>query len=181
MWRRHSGFGWMELIVGILLVILGIFTLARPGALLTGLVFLYGILAVCTGIGDLVLYVRMERHMGFGPTISLVSGILSLLAGLVLVLHPGAGRWAMALLFPLWFLAHCISQLTRLPMVRLLAGNGCYWLLLILNVLGLILGFLLLLSPGITLFSLNLIVGFYLILLGVDSMVQGISGLGDRW
>ena len=84
MWRRHSGFGWMELIVGILLVILGIFTLARPGALLTGLVFLYGILAVCTGIGDLVLYVRMERHMGFGPTISLVSGILIISAVVIL-------------------------------------------------------------------------------------------------
>ena len=179
--KKRSGFGWMGLIVGILLVALGIFTFIRPGAALTGLVFLYGLLATLTGIGDLVFYVRMERHTGFGPTISLITGILSLLAGLMLLLHPGAGRWAITLLFPLWFITHCISQLTHLPMVRMLAGNGCYYLTLILNVLGLVLGFILLLFPVVALFSLNLIIGFYLIILGVDSIVLAVSNLGSRW
>ncbi len=179
--KKRSGFGWMGLIVGTLLVALGIFTFIRSGAALTGLVFLYGFLAVLTGIEDLVFYVRMEWHTGFGPTISLISGILNLMTGLVLLLHPGAGRWTMTLLFPLWFITHCISQLTHLPMVRLLAGKACYYLTLILNVLGLVLGFILLLFPVVTLFSLNLIIGFYLIVLGVDSIVLAISNLGNRW
>ena len=179
--RRRSGFGWIGLIVGILLVALGIFTFIRPGAALTGLVFLYGFLAVCTGIGDLLFYVKTERHTGFGPTISLVSGILSLLVGLMLLLHPGAGRWAMSLLFPLWFIAHCISQFSHLPMIRMVAGNAYYYISLILNILGLVLGFILLLSPAAALFSLNLIIGFYLIILGLDTIILAFSHLGDRW
>ena len=77
--RKHTPFGWSELLTGILFVLLGIFTFIRPGSAITGLVFLYGILATLTGIADIVFYAKMENHMGFGPTISLVSGILSLL------------------------------------------------------------------------------------------------------
>ena len=38
--RRRSKFGWMELILGILLIVLGIFTFLRPGSVLTGAVLL---------------------------------------------------------------------------------------------------------------------------------------------
>lgn len=29
--RRYTGFGWLELVVGVLLIILGIATLIKPG------------------------------------------------------------------------------------------------------------------------------------------------------
>lgn len=179
--RKHTPFGWSELLTGILFVLLGIFTFIRPGSALTGLVFLYGILATLTGFADIVFYVKMESHMGVGPTISLVSGILSLLAGLMLLLHPGAGVWAMALLFPLWFITHCISRLTHLPVVRMMAGRGYYYFSLIMNIIGLVLGFLMLASPVAVLISLNYIVGIYLILLGIDTIVLAFSNMGRRW
>lgn len=181
MMRKRSGFGWMELIMGILLIVAGIFALVRPGSVLTGLVFLYGLLAVLTGVADLVFYVKMERHMGFGPTISLITGILSLMTGLILLLHPGAGRWAMALLFPLWFITHCLSQLAHLPVVRMMAGNNAYLFSLILNILGLILGFMLLLFPEFSLLSLGWVIGLYLILLGIDSIIMAFSNVGGDW
>ena len=101
--KRRSAFGWGELIIGILLIVLGAFTFARPSSALTGIVFVYGILAVITGIADIVFYVKIEQHTGFGPAVSLVTGILSILAGILLLCNPGAGKWAMvyhALHFP---------------------------------------------------------------------------------
>ena len=86
------------------LVVLGIFTFARPSSALTGIVFVYGLLAVVTGIADIAFYVKIERHTGFGPVVSLITGILSILAGVLLLFNPGAVKWAMALLFPLWFI-----------------------------------------------------------------------------
>ena len=111
--KRRSAFGWGELIIGILLIVLGAFTFARPSSALTGIVFVYGILAVITGIADIVFYVKIEQHTGFGPAVSLVTGILSILAGILLLFNPGAGKWAMVILFPLWFITHCISRLTH--------------------------------------------------------------------
>ena len=68
--KRRSGFGWMELIIGIALAVLGIFTFVYPDNAVTTLVVIYGIIAVITGIADVVLYVRVEKHIGFPITIA---------------------------------------------------------------------------------------------------------------
>ena len=48
------------------------------------------------------------------------------------------------------------------------------------NIIGLILGFLMILRPVISILSIGWIVGFYLILLGVDSIVLAVSNMGRR-
>ena len=50
-----------------------------------------------------------------------------------------------------------------------------------MNILGLVLGFLMLASPLVVLISLNYIVGIYLILLGIDTIVLAFSNMGRRW
>lgn len=179
--RRRSGFGWMELIIGIFLTALGLWTFFRPGMAVTGLVVVYGILAVLTGVADLVFYVKMERYTGFGPTLSLIAGILSVMTGVMLLVYPGAGRSALTLLFPLWFMAHCISRLANQSVIHRMINPVSYYLTLILNVLGLILAVLMLFMPWFTLASLDTLIGCYLVLLGVDSIVLAFSKAGSRW
>lgn len=178
--KRRSAFGWSELVIGIVLILLGIFTLVRPSSALTGIVFVYGILAVITGVADIVFYVKMEQHTGFGPAISLVTGILSVMAGVLLLFNPAAGRWAMVILFPLWFITHCISRLTHLPIIRMTAGTGYYYFTLVVNILGLLLGFVMIFNPLLSFFSVSFIIGSYLILMGIDHLVLAVSSLGMR-
>ena len=178
--RRRSGYGWFELIIGIMLVVLGIFTFIRPGSTLTGIVILYGLVAVITGISDLILYVRTERYTGFGPAVSLISGIFSIMAGVMLLVYPGAGRWVMVLLLPLWFIAHCVSRLSHLNFIRVTAGEIYYWFALIVNIIGIILGIMMIARPMLSLFSAGFLIGTYLILLGVDSIMVGAGKLGSR-
>ena len=52
---------------------------------------------------------------------------------------------------------------------------------LILNIIGLILGFLMLLSPLLTLTTIRCLAGIYLILLGIDSLVIAFSRVGRRF
>ena len=179
--RRRSRYGWLELIEGILLILLGIITLFRPGNVLKGITIAYGIMAVITGISDIVFYAKTERYTGFGPTISLVSGILSILAGLMLLMYPNAGELVLVLLLPIWFIAHSISRLTHLSLVRMTAGDFYYYFTMILNIAGVILGFLMILWPSIALFSVGFIVGIYMILLGIDSIVMACSDMDTGW
>ena len=44
--KRKNGFGWSELIVGVLLILLGIFAFIRPESMLTGAVVIYGVIAI---------------------------------------------------------------------------------------------------------------------------------------
>ena len=163
--------GWMELIEGALLLVLGIVTLTRPRGALTTLVVAYGLIALLTGLVDIAFYIVMEKHTGFGPTISLVTGILSVLAGCALIAHPEIGLSVLLVIFPIWFLTHCISRLTHLNIVRLVAGKGSYYLTLIANVLGIVLGVLMLFDPMLSFVSMGALIGSDLILLGVESIV----------
>ena len=130
------------------------------------------------GVADILLYIRVERFTGFGPIVSLVSGALSVMTGVMLLVYPNAGKWVMSLLFPLWFLTHCISNLTHLNWVRLTAGRVNYTISLVLNILGIVLATLMLLHPVLSAVSMSLTIGFYLILLGVDGIVLALSSMG---
>ena len=48
--RQRSSYGWLELIVGILLTVLGIYSFFRPVDYLTTLIVVYGVAAFVTGI-----------------------------------------------------------------------------------------------------------------------------------
>lgn len=179
--RKRSGFGWLEFVIGVLLIVMGVFTFLRPNSAMTVVVVIYGLIAVLTGVSDIVFYTKMERHTGFGPTISLISGILSVMAGVMLVVYPNAGKWIMSLLFPIWFIAHCISRLSHLNVVRFMAGNVIYYFSMIMNVIGLILGIFMLIQPVVTLLTFGHIIGLYLILLGVDNIAMAVSQIGSKW
>ena len=126
--RRRSGYVLLEWIIGILFIVFGIYSYIRPDNMLTGIVILYGVIAIVSGIADILFYIRTERYTGFGPTICLISGIFSIMAGFMLAVYPNAGKWILVLLLPVWFIAHCVSRLTHLNYgggVLLLFDSGC--------------------------------------------------------
>lgn len=171
-------FGWGELIIGLLLILLGVFTLARPESMLTGIIVIYGIIAVILGISDIILYVKLEKFTGFGPMMSLISGILSVMCGIMLIANPNVGKWALTVMLPVWFIAHCISGLAHTGTIRLMTNSFCYYCLLILNILGLILGILMLISPALsflTIRAISYIAAAYLILFGVESVIAAFA------
>ncbi len=132
------------------------------------------------GIADIIFYVKVEKYVGFGPSISLISGVLSIMSGIMLLVYPNAGKWVLTLLFPIWFIAHCISRLSHLGTIRVVAGSFYYYFALIVNILGIVLGVIMILNPFISGISISLAVGAYLILTGVESVIIAFSRLGDR-
>lgn len=179
--RGRSGFGWSQFFMGVCLILLGAFTFLRPRSIFTGIAVLYGIAAVITGICDIVIYIKEERFSGFGPVLSLVSGILSIMTGITLLAYPGVAEWVISLLFPLWFITHCISRLTHLGIIRLLAGRSYYYFSLIVNLIGLVLGFLMLFQPFLAFFTVGYLVAFLLIAFGIDCITMAFTDLGSRW
>ena len=175
--KKKAGFGWIELIAGILMIALGIYTLLRPDGMLTGAVVIYGLFAVIMGVCDIVIYARISRFTGFGPMVSLISGILSVMCGFMLLANPSVGKWALTVLLPIWFIAHSISGLTHTPLIRMM-GGPFYVMSLTMDILGLVLGMLMLLSPAlsfITLHALGYVVAVYLILFGIEAIISAFA------
>ncbi len=179
--RRRSRYGWLELIEGILLILLGIYTLCNPGNILSAELPLRMVFLLSSPEFQILYFMQRRSIISASDLpVALVTGILSLLAGLMLLMYPNAGELIMTLLLPIWFIAHSVSRLTHIPLVRL-AGKFYYYFTLIVNILGITLGCLMIIWPWVALFSTGFIIGGYLILLGIDCVVMACSDMDAGW
>lgn len=176
--KRRSSFGWLELLTGIFMIVLGILVFAVPDLIMTSMVILFGIAAIIMGVTDIILFIRVERYTGFGPILSLVTGIISVMSGVALLIYPRLGEIMLTVLFPIWFIAHCISRLMQVHSIRFVAGDGIYLFTLAVNIIGLVLGCMMLLSPLFALSTIRCFAGCYLILLGAEGILTAFSRMG---
>lgn len=182
--NKRSCFGWFELVAGILLIALGIFTFIRPGSVLTWIILIYGFTALVMGVEDIVVYVKSARFTGFGPMLSLISGIMSVMCGIMILAYPEAGKWALTLLFPIWFIAHCISRLAHIGIIRMFECSFYYYFTVAVNIVGILLGFFMVFSPVLTFVTMRTvayIAAVYLILFGIESIVAAFGRRHSGW
>lgn len=92
---------WWLALVGLVGVAAGLLTLTWPG--LTGLVLLYfiGGWAIAAGVLQIVGAIRLRKEIE-NEWLLIASGVLSVLFGVLILFHPGAGALGLALLIA-WF------------------------------------------------------------------------------
>ena len=127
----------------------------------------------------------MNRRSDIG-WFELIVGIILIIFGVVImrqpvgeltwIVIPGAGTWAIAMILPIWIIAHCISRLSHLQYMKMHYGMTYYTISLILNILGLLVGILLIFRPMITIFSMGVLVGGFMIIEGVELILVGLDG-----
>jgi uncharacterized membrane protein HdeD (DUF308 family) len=92
--ERHMRW-WPLLVEGLAGIVVGVLTFVWPG--LTALVLLYFIAswAIVTGVFEILAAVRLRREMT-GEWLLGLTGVLSVVFGLLLIIFPGAGpsRWS---------------------------------------------------------------------------------------
>ncbi|MFV0413704.1 MAG: HdeD family acid-resistance protein [Oscillospiraceae bacterium] len=172
--KEKTGFDWMELIVGILFILGGIFTFANPAGALASLVFVFSILLAVRGIADISRYFRVKKFWGTSITLSLIVGILDIVLGIFLLFNLGAGVVALSILFPVWFMIDCIINLAHLDLVKAYS-KGLFWFTLIVNIIGIVIAVLMMAQPVTAAFTLAAFIALYLLVLGLESVVFAFS------
>ena len=85
---------WALVLRGLFAVLFGIIALAWPGITALVLLYLIAAWAFVTGIFEIVAAIRLREEIR-GEWLLALSGILSVLFGLALVIWPGAGALAL--------------------------------------------------------------------------------------
>lgn len=178
--RQRSIAAWANLALGFLMIVLGLYTLCQPGRILKVVVVIYGISALISGINDMVSVGRWGALTGFVPFASLITGIIGVLAGVMLILFPDAGKFVLTLLLPLWFIAHCLSRLFVTIPVKEMLSRGARIAFSLIDILGIILGVVMIFSPKLSEFAIGVVIAFYLFLLGIEHIAEAFSNLGAR-
>ncbi len=175
---KKTRFGWLELIVGIAMVAMGIYAFIQPGNVLQAMVRLFGVVAILSGMRDITFYCRTERYTGFRPCLSLCAGIVSLMSGVMLVAYPGAAEIIISIILPIWVISRSVFLLSSLTAIRIMTSQMHYILSIVTAVVGLIAGIAMIFMPAVSLTTAAVIMGIYLLAAGITSIAIAFSKTG---
>ena len=164
-------FDWASLILGIVLVVLGCVSIMHPDKSLHLLCILVGGGLLLLGIYELWARSKMQEWLGYRSGWLLGTGILDIVLGIVFLVYQNFGTTVIAVIFALWFIISSANELTIAGFFHQL-NVGYYRLLFILDILGLIIGVVLLFSPMLSAITMVWLISFYLIVIGIVKIIQ---------
>lgn len=161
--RRVSGAWWLLFVLGLLAVAAGVIVLVQPGISLTTLAVITGIFLLVDGVYEIV---RSFSHSTENRGMWALLGVVSVIAGVLLVRHPIAGVTAIALLLGLWLLCFGLVGL-----VGAFSSDENGLLRIVVALVMTVAGIIIISSPAIAVSTLGLIVGIAFILRGIGLAV----------
>jgi uncharacterized membrane protein HdeD (DUF308 family) len=156
---------WLVALLGGLSIAAGVIVLVEPAISLVTLAVVGGIFLLVDGLVEVTwsLFDSVENR-GFVA----LFGVVSAIAGVILIRHPVRSIVAIALLFGLWLL---VAGVTRL--IRVFGEHGRGVGSVVLALLEMIAGIVIVSSPGIGVATLALLVGISLLARGVGLFMVG--------
>jgi uncharacterized membrane protein HdeD (DUF308 family) len=162
---RH--WGWV-LAFGIVTLLAGLLAVAWPGRTLVVIAVLFGVQLVAAGIFRFVAAFAADEASGATRVLLALLGVLSFVVGLYAVRHVLVTLAALALLLGIfWVVNGTVEAFTALSH-RGMPGRG--WTVLV-GLLSVLAGIVVLAYPGISLATLAVVLGFWLLVLGVMEVV----------
>jgi uncharacterized membrane protein HdeD (DUF308 family) len=164
----HPPRWWVPVLVGVLALVAGVLALVWPGPTLLLVGICFGAFLVFAGAGDLVSAFAGDGASTFVRVLEALLGILTLLAGFILLTRPGASVVVAAFVLGFWFLLSGSLQLARgIAIAEHRAYNVGFGLL------GVVAGVIILAQPGIGVVTLVWIVSIAFLLRGAMLVALG--------
>lgn len=153
------------IVTAVLLILLGVVCIFNPGAGFASVAWLMGLLILCSGISSLIFGLRAQAFLPNAGSTTLLA-LFQIVVGLMLATNILASQVALIAVFAMWVMFEGIS-LAVLSIDYKKGGYDRWWLMTLLGVCSILLGFLALRKPEST--------GAFLgILLGLGILANGI-------
>nr|WP_265458635.1 DUF308 domain-containing protein [Enterococcus sp. HY326] len=157
-------------ILGLLFIFISIISFRDPASNLVALVIFFAVMAILKGIFEIAIRRPLQNTTGGKGTFVLVMGIIDIILGIFLLFNMSAGVLALPIIFAIWFIIDSIGELMISSAFKEVS-TGYYWFMVIVNILGIILGFILLFNPLSAALTLAFLVGIYFMITGITYLV----------
>jgi uncharacterized membrane protein HdeD (DUF308 family) len=162
MWLRI-----LEIIAGLIILVLGGYVIAQPGVAIATLIFFLAVALIVLGIAYFVR-VFAKGITGWRRLLNLILSVLAIIIAAAVIDNPFIyGSLTLVYLLGLALLFAGIASAARGT-----AGG------IVVGILGIIIGFVVIIFPGLGLATLVLLLAVFLVIFGLESIISGIMG---RW
>ena len=135
--ENKRNFDVFSLVIGILLIFLGGYSLYRPDTTLAFISIMIGIIAIIKGIYELWFRRGISFWLGEKSGWLLAMGILDIILGCIFIFKIAVGASFIAIIFAIWFIFDALTQLATANFFKRL-NKGYYWIIVVLSILGLV-------------------------------------------
>ena len=177
--KVFSGHLWKSvLLTGILTVILGVMVLKWPDTTIVLAAAFFGAYLLVTGISQ-VFHAFTLHISGGGRALMFISGAASLVLAVMCFRHFGDAVWLLAIWIGIGFVFRGVAEAASAISDETAPGRG--WQIF-LGVITVIAGIIVMLYPISSLATLTLVVGIWLIVIGVFEIIAafGIRRTGNQ-
>lgn len=156
---------WLVGLLGLLAIAAGVLAIVYPNITLLALGLIVGIYLVIAGVAYVSLG-TLDNQTASGRVLRVLVGFLSILAGLVCLVRPGAGVLALLIVLSFWFILTGVADLARALDVR-----EHRVISIVLGIVSIAAGVIIVANPDIGLTTLALLAGIGLIVRGTVEVV----------
>jgi uncharacterized membrane protein HdeD (DUF308 family) len=162
---RH--WGW-ALFFGIVTLLAGLFALFWPGRTIVVVAVLFGIQLVVAGIFRFIAALAADEESGGARALLALLGVLSFIVGLYALRNVLVTIAALALLLGIYWIVNGAVEVFAALSHKRMQGRG--WTIF-MGLLSVVAGVVVLVYPGISLATLAIVLGFWLLVYGVMEIV----------
>jgi len=172
--------GWLralEIVTGLLAIVFGVLVLALPGWGVATLVILLSIGLIFAGINSISL-IGYSSLPAAVRALSVISGLVSLILALLVVLFPGYGVLTLMIFVSFGLLVYGVSRISLASILKSTEG----WLrgmIVAVGVIDIVLSIIVLVLPSLALLTIAIILALALIVSGFHMVVSG--AIGRTW
>lgn len=168
--ERKSSFIWSYFLLGLLFVLVALISFNNPQSSLVAIVYVFAFSAILKGIFELFFRRKLHQFTNQKSLLLIIIGLFDLLVGIFLLFNVSAGLIALPFIFAVWFILDSIGALVTASVFKD-KSTGYYWFSVVLNLLGVLLGLILLFNPLTSALTLAFLVGAYFMLIGISLIV----------
>ncbi|MBI5973571.1 DUF308 domain-containing protein [Staphylococcus caledonicus] len=161
---------WASLIMGTLLLIVAVIIFSYPVKNFYTLTWLIGLFILINGIIQLMFRRTTKAFAGGGTGLIIVIGVIDIIFGLLIMFNVGASSEFFVFMFAAWFIVSSLIGLFTISKQGTLRG-----LSIIVNILGLILGIILLFNPMMGMVLVSTMIAITFAILGITYIIDGLA------
>jgi uncharacterized membrane protein HdeD (DUF308 family) len=171
---------WVLMVRGLAAIALGICAIAMPGITLLSLVWLFGAFSIVDGVAAIILGFRGEADGTVWWTM-VVLGLLAIAAGVVAYAWPGVTLLVLATIIAISAIIRGAFEIFAAITLRKELEDE--WILGLSGAMSVIFGGLIMFRPGAGLIALTLLIGAYMLALGVFAIALALRlrMMGRKW